>query len=70
MLKTISKKASLREIQTELELIRSFMIGLAIEDAEGKYRPEFVKRALRSLKDKPTETFTNAKDFLRKIRKK
>lgn len=70
MSKTISKKVNLRDIQTELELIRSFMIGLAIKDDEGEYKPAFVKRVLKSLKDEPTETFTNAKDFLRQISKK
>ena len=69
MSKTIAKKVNLRDIQTELELIRSFMIGLAVKDEEGEYRPEFVKRMKKLVKEKSTHTFTNTQDFLRQIRK-
>lgn len=70
MPKTIYKKNNLKDIQTELELIRSSVISLSIKDDEGEYKPEFVRRALKSVQEKPTEIFTNVKDFLRQISKK
>jgi len=56
--------ATLLKIQSEVSLIRSFIIGLAGKDREGRYRPEFVKKILSALKEKPTYDFDRADSFL------
>lgn len=52
------------DLQQEVSLLRSFVIGLAGKDREGKYRPEFVRRTLQALKEKATKRFLNPKAFL------
>lgn len=57
-------------LEQEVRLIKSFVIGLAGKDREGNYRPEFVKRVLKALSDRPKYDFTSAADFLALIRNK
>jgi hypothetical protein len=66
--KTLQKKT--RELEREVELLRSFMIGQLGKDPEGEYKPEFVKEALKAAKEKPKHEFKDAKSFLRQIRGK
>ena len=56
-------------LEKEVELLRSFVIGIAGKDNEGEYKPEFVERVLRALKDKPEFEFTNSKAFLSQLDK-
>lgn len=62
-------KATLVELEREIGLLRSFIIGLAGRDEEGKYRPEFVGRVFESLREKPKFSFKNASGFLAQLRK-
>ncbi len=56
-------------IQKEVELLRSFVIGIAGKDNEGEYKPEFVDRVFRALKEKPDFKFTGSKSFLHQLDK-
>ncbi|OHA43072.1 MAG: hypothetical protein A3G03_00945 [Candidatus Taylorbacteria bacterium RIFCSPLOWO2_12_FULL_44_15c] len=47
-------------ITQELTLLRSAVIGLIGKDPEGEYRPEFVKKVLKSMQKKPTMVFDKA----------
>lgn len=60
----VSKKSSVLELEKEVELLRSYVIGTAGKDSEGSYRPEFVEKVLRSLNDEVVYEFKNSKDFL------
>ena len=42
------KTTDIKELQREVELLRSFVIGHVGRDSEGEYRPEFVKRILQT----------------------
>ncbi|OHB22194.1 MAG: hypothetical protein A2939_00245 [Parcubacteria group bacterium RIFCSPLOWO2_01_FULL_48_18] len=66
--KMLDKKT--RELEKEVELLRSFAIGQAGKDSEGEYNPAFVKRALAAAKEKPKYEFKDPTSFLRHIRGK
>jgi len=63
MAETIIKNTG-KNIQQELNLLRSFLIGIAGKDDEGNYRPEFVKKLLRIAKEKEKFNFKDKKSFL------
>lgn len=56
-------------LRKEVELLRSFVIGIAGTDKEGEYQPEFVSRVFRALREKPTHKFTDSQTFLRELQK-
>ncbi|OGL80041.1 hypothetical protein A2936_00500 [Candidatus Uhrbacteria bacterium RIFCSPLOWO2_01_FULL_47_25] len=64
----ISTTARLNRLEQEVNLLRSFVIGLTSRDPEGEYNPEFVRRYQRVRKSKPIYRFTDAKSFLKQIR--
>ena len=64
--KILDKKT--RELEKEIELLRSFVIGQAGKDPEGEYNPAFARRALEAAKEEPKYEFKDAKSFLRHIR--
>lgn len=51
-------------LQQEVALLRSAVISLVGEDAEGRYRPEFVESTFAALRRKPTKRFVSARQFL------
>lgn len=59
---------NINDLVREISTLRSFVIGLAGKDSEGVYRPEFVKKILKSSTTRPVGTFNNANDFFNKIR--
>lgn len=65
---TIEKRLS--DLTFEVRMLRSAVVALISErDPEGEYRPEFVRKILRLTKQKQTGVkFTNAADFLKRIR--
>jgi len=65
---TLNKKT--RELEKEVELLRSFVIGHVGKDPEGKYNPAFVRRVLKASKEKPKHEFRDAKSFLRHVQGK
>lgn len=52
----------------EMTLLKSFMIGVAGRDPEGRYRPEFIEKILGAVGEKPTHQFISPSDFLKRIR--
>jgi len=56
-------------VKQEITLLRSAVINLIARDAEGDYRPEFVKSTLRALSSKPTRHFVSPKQFLANVSK-
>lgn len=65
----ISIKPRFSELEKEIKLLRSFMIGIAGKDKEGNYRPEFVKKILRVAQEKEKFTFKNGRSFLSHLQK-
>lgn len=57
----------LNNLSQEVIVLRSLFISIVGRDAEGTYRPAFVKSILKNAKNKPTEKFTTAKNFLKQI---
>lgn len=51
-------------LEQEVALLRAGLISLLGEDAEGVYRPEFVRDLLRAAQEKATETFRDEETFL------
>ncbi len=64
--KLLDKKT--KELEKEMELLRSFVIGQAGKDPEGDYNPKFVKRVLEAAQEEPKHEFKNAQSFLKHVR--
>lgn len=60
----IRTPATIANLEREVRLLRSFVIGIAGRDPEGDYRPQFVRKMLRAAHEEPSFRFTSAKDFL------
>ena len=56
-------------IKQEVTLLRSAVMNLIGRDAEGEYRPDFIKSTFPALSQKPTKRFTSTKQFLTGISK-
>ncbi|MDO8663853.1 MAG: hypothetical protein Q7K28_03430 [Candidatus Wildermuthbacteria bacterium] len=65
-----NEKENIANLQQEIELLRSFVVGIAGKDGEGNYRPEFVRKVLKASKEKGEFIFKNGKSFLSRLRKK
>ena len=63
--RTNSNKLDL--LKQEMELLRSLVISTVGKDKEGEYRPEFVRRILKSAKSKPKHIYKDSKTFLSQI---
>lgn len=57
-------------MEKEIGLLRSALIGFLGKDKEGEYRPEFVKRALKTSALKPKYEFKDSRSFLAHLRAK
>jgi len=58
------RRENITELRREVNLLRSFVIGMIKKDKEGKYRQKFVKEVLRALREKTGYTFEDKKSFL------
>lgn len=65
-----TKTSSVKELQREVELLRSFVIGQTGKDPEGEYRPEFVRKVLKAAQESPAYEFKDAESFLKHVRGK
>jgi len=61
---TNHKKVNITDLQREVNLLRSFVIGCVKKDREGRYRSKFIKEALRALREKTEYNFEDKKSFL------
>jgi hypothetical protein len=67
--KTLEKEVF--KLKREVRLLRSAVIGIVGErDPEGEYKPEFVRSVLKAIVEPAPYTFTNSRDFLKRLRKK
>jgi len=57
----------LKHMKRDVDILRSFAIGIVGKDPEGEYRPEFVREILRASKEKTPYKFTTPKAFLKDI---
>ena len=69
MPQALRDKYQLLELQQEVKILRSFVIGIIGKDEEGKYNPEFIEKVLQSSQEKPRHTFKNSGSFLKQIYK-
>jgi len=65
---TNHKKANIADLQREINLLRSFVIGCVRKDKEGKYRQKFIKDTFRAVQEKEEHTFENKTSFLNRLR--
>lgn len=54
-------------LKKELDMLRSLVISTVGRDREGKYNPQFVKKILRVLKEKPAYKFKDSTSFLKHL---
>ena len=65
--KTNKLNNEILSLKEEIRNLRSVVIGLLGKDKEGNYRPEFVKKVLKSSKEKSVGIFKDKKTFLKEI---
>ncbi|MBI2626331.1 MAG: hypothetical protein HYW69_01920 [Candidatus Nealsonbacteria bacterium] len=71
MVTTINdKNVNIAKLQEEINILRSFVIGITGKDKEGNYRPEFVKKILKSAKEREEFSFKGTKHFLSDLQRK
>jgi hemerythrin superfamily protein len=67
---TNGKNIDINKLWGEINLLRSFVIGITGKDKEGNYRPEFVKKILESTQEKEKLVFRGTKRFLSELKQK
>lgn len=55
------------DLSREVAALRSFVIGMAGKDSEGRYNPQFVKRIVQASKEKIADQFEDAVSFLQRL---
>ena len=53
----------------EIAMLRSLAVSLVGRDTEGNYRPDFVRKSLRTSGLQPTQHFVDRKSFLAELSK-
>ncbi len=57
------------ELEKEIQLLRSFVIGVAGKDKEGNYKTEFVKKIIGANQEEGKFIFRDKKSFLSCLQK-
>lgn len=65
--KNITKQ--INNLSQELNIIRSFIIGIAGKDPEGEYRSEFVKRIRKAALENPVYSYKGQGSLLKLIKR-
>jgi hypothetical protein len=65
---TNHKKVNIADLQREINLLRSFVVGYVKKDKEGKYRQKFIKDSFRAIREKAEYAFENKISFLNHLR--
>ena len=66
--KTIEKQ--LQDLTQQVVLLRSLVISVITEkDPEGEYRPAFVKKVLKAMKENPAFVYEGKGSFLRQLKR-
>ncbi len=66
---THTGKSGLKDLKSDVGLLRSAIVSILGEDDEGQYNTKFVKQILKTTKDKPAHSFHNTKSFLAELDK-
>jgi hypothetical protein len=61
--------SELKKLRAEVDVLRSFIIGVAGRDPEGHYRPEFVRQVLGDSQAQPSAYFNTPEKFLELVGK-
>ncbi len=69
MPQALRNKYQISELQEEVRILRSFVIGIIGKDKEGKYNPEFVEKVLQFSQEEPKHAFKDSSSFLKQIYK-
>lgn len=64
-----SSLSQFSKLEKEIQLLRSFLIGVAGKDKEGNYRPEFVRKVLKAAQEKEKFTFKDKGSLLSRLQK-
>lgn len=67
---TLEKLNNFSKLREEIKSLRSFIIGILGKDREGEYKPEFIRKILKTAQEKADFTFKNKKEFLKQIKEK
>ena len=66
---TKSLEKLVNNLSHEVSVLRSYVIGAAGKDAEGNYKPSFVKAIKKASAEKPTHTFSGKGSLLKLLKK-
>ncbi len=66
---SIKEKQLLKNLEYQLGMMRSFIIGIAGRDTEGRYDPKFVDKIIESDKKNATRKFISSEQFLKSLKK-
>lgn len=66
--KQMLEKNKVTDMCQEIGLLRSAIIGYIGKDADGEYRPEFVKKLLRDAREDGVCVFKSKKLFLQSLK--
>ena len=55
------------DLRKEMGILRSFIIGCLGKDREGEYRPDFVRKVIKSVSEDTPLVFKDKKSFLKRI---
>lgn len=64
-----SLRIEIRRLKRDVHILRSGLVSLLGEDAEGEYRPGFVAQILAAVDEQPTETFISPRVFRAALRR-
>lgn len=70
IISTKNNDRDVSDLARELDILRSFVIGLSGKDREGNYRPKFVEKILKAAQEKEKFIFKDKNSFLSHLRKK
>lgn len=65
----VLKNSNVLELEKEVKLLRSYVIGNAGKDPEGNYNPNFVEKVLKAAEETANYKFEDSQTFLDKLNK-
>ena len=65
---SLSLEKKMESVTREVTRLRSLLLSLILEDREGQYRPEFVRRIKKASARKPDREFHDVDTFLAELR--
>lgn len=65
---TTTQEKKIKDLERQVELLRSAVIGFVKKDPEGEYRPEFEHDVFGAMNEAPEYEFTDKETFLKQLR--